>query len=271
MAPVISKPHSHPEAAAPAGPVIDAALGRSLAPRADTAPDRVSSSDDYHRRFRGRSGDYLLSVQTRGLLSLIEPLGKELRILDIGGGHAQSALPLAKAGHHVTILNSHAEYELRARRECEGQDIEFLSGPLDAPPVDPGSYDLVMALRIVMHMPDWRSFVRSMCQAAGRAVLVDYPSWRSSNILEPLLFDLKRRVEGGTTRKYQLFWPREVREAFLASGFEHRASFAECFLPLVVHRMAHAPAVTGAIESLARGLGLTGYFGSPVLTLAVRG
>ncbi|MEL6497018.1 MAG: class I SAM-dependent methyltransferase [Planctomycetota bacterium] len=239
-------------------------------PGFERAPDGVSSSDDYHRRFRGRAGHYLLSVQTRGLLKLIEPLGQELRILDIGGGHAQSALPLARAGHHVTILNSAAEYELRSRRECAGEDIEFLSGPLDAPPVDPGSYDLVMALRIVMHMPDWRGFVRSMCCASGRAVLIDFPSWRSSNIFEPMLFDLKRWIEGGSTREYQLFWPREVREAFLAGGFEQKASYGECFMPLVLHRMAHLPAATGAIESVARGLGLTRCFGSPVLTLAMR-
>lgn len=240
-------------------------------PGFEFAPDRISSSDDYHQRFNGPGGAYLLSVQTRGLLKLIKPLGRELRILDIGGGHAQSALPLARAGHHVTILNSQAEFEFRARRECEGHDIDFISGPLDAPPVDPGSYDLVMALRIVMHMPDWRGFVRSMCQASGRAVLLDFPSWRSSNVLEPLLFNVKRRAEGGSTREYELFWPREIRESFLESGFTQRASFAECFLPLVVHRKLQRPRITGAIESVARGLGMTRYFGSPVLTLAVRG
>ncbi len=240
------------------------------APGVERAPDGVSSSDDYHKRFWGPAGHYLLRVQTRGLLKLIEPLGKELRILDIGGGHAQSALPLARAGHHVTILNSSAEYEIRARRECACEDIDFLSGPLDTPPVDPRSYDLVMALRIVMHMPDWRQFVRSMCDAASRAVLIDFPSWQSSNILEPMLFDLKRRVEGSSTREYRLFWPSEIREAFLASGFRHKASYGECFLPLVVHRMAQLPAATGAIESVARGLGLTHLFGSPVLTMAMR-
>ncbi len=239
-------------------------------PAFELAPDRVSSSDAYSERFSGPAGAYLLGVQTQGLLKLIEPLGRELRILDVGGGHAQSAIPLSDAGHHVTILNSAAEYELRARRECEGRNIDFLSGPLDAPPVDPGSYDLVLALRMVMHMPDWRAFVRSMCSSAARAVLLDYPSWRSCNVVTPLFFDAKRRVEGGTTRGYELFWPREVREAFLSCGFEQRAVHAQCLLPLVVHRTIGHPGLTGALESAARGLGLTRWFGSPVLTLAVR-
>ena len=239
-------------------------------PAFELAPDRVSSSDAYSKRFDGPAGRYLLDIQTRGLMKLIQPLGRELRILDIGGGHAQSALPLARAGHHVTILNSAAEYELRARRECEGEDIDFLSGPLDAPPVDPASYDVVLALRIVMHMPDWRGFVSSMCRAAGRAVLIDFPSWRSSNVLEPMLFGLKNRAEGGTTRGYELFWPREIREHFLSCGFVQRAAFSECFLPLVAHRTLNRPGLTGAVESVARATGLTRCFGSPVLALAER-
>lgn len=246
------------------------APGPRSGPALEIAPDRVSSSDDYSRRFSGPAGRYLLDVQTRGLLSLVKPLGQGLRILDIGGGHAQSARPLAQAGHHVTILNSREEYEIRARRECAGHDIDFLSGPLDAPPVDPGSYDLVVALRMVMHMPDWHGFVASMCEKAGRAVLIDYPSWRSCNILEPMLFDVKRRLEGGSTREFRLFWPSQIREAFLGCGFDVTRSYAQCVLPLVVHRAVQKPAITGAAEAVARATGLTKLFGSPLLSLAVR-
>ena len=146
-------------------------------------PDRVSSTDDYAKRFAGKAGSYLLGVQTRGLLKLIEPMGPRLRILDVGGGHAQSAVPLAKAGHRVTILSSRPEYEARARRECDGLGVEFMTGSIESPPVEPGAYDVVVALRMVMHMPDWKAFIAGVTRVAGRAVIVDYPSWRSTNWL----------------------------------------------------------------------------------------
>lgn len=233
-------------------------------------PDRVSSTDDYANRFRGRAGAYLLGVQTRGLLELIEPMGTGLRILDVGGGHAQSAVPLARAGHKVTILSSRPEFEARARRECEGLGVEFRTGPLDAPPVEPGAYDVVVALRMVMHMPDWRAFIAGVSRIAGRAVLVDYPSWRSSNALEPLLFELKRRIEGGGTRRYGMYWPRSIHEAFAHNGFGALRSWPQCALPLVVHRALNAPAVTGTAENVLRRLGATRLLGSPVLVLARR-
>ena len=61
-------------------------------------------------------------------------------------------------------------------------------------------------------------------------------------------------------------WPR----SYAVCGFEQRAVYPQCLLPLVVHRVVGRPAVTGAAESAARWLGLTRLFGSPVLTLATR-
>jgi SAM-dependent methyltransferase len=240
-------------------------------PHASDAPDRVSSTDEYARRFEGAAGRYLLGVQTRGLLALTSALGSALRVLDIGGGHAQAAVPLAQAGHRVTILSSGPEAESRARRLCQGLAVEFRTGPLHEPPAE--GFDLVVALRMVMHMPDWRAFLAGACGAAsaGGAVLIDYPSWRSSNALEPLLFELKKQAEGGGTRRYEMFWPGQIREGFDALGFTRQRRWAQCALPLVVHRAAKLPAVTGAVESVCRAVGVTGLLGSPVLVLARRG
>ena len=201
-------------------------------------------------------------------MKLIEPLGPGLRILDVGGGHAQSAVPLAKAGHKVTILSSRPEYEARARRECAGLGVEFMTGSIESPPVEPGAYDVVVALRMVMHMPDWKAFIAGVTRVAGRAVIVDYPSWRSTNALEPMLFEIKRRIEGGGTRRYGMYWPGQIREAFKNNGFGSLRAWPQCALPLVVHRALKAPSLTGPVESVLRGLGVTRLVGSPVLVLA---
>ncbi|MEM9166746.1 MAG: methyltransferase domain-containing protein [Planctomycetota bacterium] len=234
----------------------------------------MSSTDAYAQRFAGPAGAYLLTLQNAALLSLLERFGPSLRILDVGGGHAQIAPALARLGHRVTVLSSHPECETRARRLCDGLGVRFLTGRLDHPlpstmAVGEG-YDVVVALRMTMHMPDWTGFIAGLCGLGPRGVIIDYPSWRSTNALEPWLFGVKQRSEGGGTRRYRLFRPGQVGRAFRSRGYRVSASRHECFLPLVVHRRLGCPGLTRPFENVARALGLTRLIGSPVLALAER-
>ncbi len=68
------------------------------APDADLDP----SGDRYAARFAGPAGEYLLSRQTVALQGFLRDL-PAASILDVGGGHGQSARPLLAAGHPVTV------------------------------------------------------------------------------------------------------------------------------------------------------------------------
>ena len=68
-------------------------------------PDLVSSSDEYARRFGGPVGEYFLNVQTKIVRSFL-PSPENCRVLDVGGGHAQLAVPLIADGYDVTVLGS---------------------------------------------------------------------------------------------------------------------------------------------------------------------
>ena len=69
-------------------------------------------------------------------------LGPHLRILDVGGGDGMDALPLAHAGHEVTIVDPSQAWldEAQRRAEAEGVGIRTIRGGLDDLP--PGGWDL---------------------------------------------------------------------------------------------------------------------------------
>jgi len=64
--------------------------------------DIETSSDDYAKRFSGKVGEYFLSVQGKITLDLLKPWHKA-KVLDVGGGHAQLAVPLVNNGFDIVI------------------------------------------------------------------------------------------------------------------------------------------------------------------------
>ena len=67
--------------------------------------DIETSMDGYAERFAGRTGAWMLEIQERIVMDMIKDV-KPARILDVGGGHGQLAIPLCQAGYSVTVLGS---------------------------------------------------------------------------------------------------------------------------------------------------------------------
>ncbi|MBM7520448.1 class I SAM-dependent methyltransferase [Nocardioides nitrophenolicus] len=73
-----------------------------------------------------------------------EHLGDRIRVLDVGGGDGMDAVPLASAGHEVTIVDPSAEWlaEAERRAAAAGTNVTTVLGGLDDLPA--GEWDLVM-------------------------------------------------------------------------------------------------------------------------------
>jgi hypothetical protein len=84
------------------------------------------------------------------------------------------------------------------------------------------------------------------------------------NALTPLLFGLKRSLEGNT-RTYASFSEGELRAEFARHGFVFGRSVRQFTLPMVVHRVGKGAAPLRWLESLFRAVGLTALIGSPVV------
>jgi len=224
--------------------------------------DLHASSDEYARRFSTNTGQWMLQIQEQALLSLLSHTTES--VLDVGGGHAQTALPLYRAGKVVTVLGSSPACAGRLTAEIEAGSVSFKAGNLIQLPFGPRSFDTVVSFRLMSHCTAWKTLIAEMCRVAEHSVIFDYPIWCSTNILTPLLFRIKKIIEGNT-RRYTIFTTAELIREFKKHGFTRTAQKKQFFFPMGLHRAIGNPKVSRFLEGVARFLGLTLLFGSPVI------
>jgi 2-polyprenyl-3-methyl-5-hydroxy-6-metoxy-1,4-benzoquinol methylase len=229
--------------------------------------DIQTSSDDYATRFSGPVGAWMLDVQERAVRTLLGAPGGQT-LLDVGGGHGQLAGPLARAGWRVTVHGSDASCSRRIERLIAAETVRFAAGDMLALPFPDRSFDCVVSVRLLPHCERWPGLVAELCRVARRAVVVDYPTSESLNRVAPALFGAKKRLEKNT-RTFTLFTHREVEEAFTACGYTPAGRVGQFFLPMVLHRALRCRPCSSTLEALARAVGLTRRWGSPVVLKAV--
>ena len=225
--------------------------------------DVETSSEGYAARFSGPVGAWMLAAQERAVRGLLGAPGGA-SVLDVGGGHAQLALPLADAGWRVTVFGSAAVCARRLAPAIGAGRVRCVAGDLLALPFPDRSFDFVVSVRLLSHCERWPELVAELCRGARRAVIVDYPTLESLNRVAPALFGAKKRLEGNT-RTFMLFTHREVEAAFLACGVPPADRVGQFFLPMVLHRALRCRPCSAALEAVCRGMGLTARWGSPVV------
>lgn len=231
-------------------------------------PDLETSSADYASRFGGRAGRYLLAVQSCAIREVLSDL-RPGTALDVGGGHGQLVDELRALGWRVTVLGSHEQCGVNLRELHGKRDCRFVAGDLLELPFPARAFDLTIAVRLLAHVAAWRCLLEEMCRVARRSVVVDYPSVNGLNALTPLLFGLKRAIEGNT-RTYTSFCHADIAAVMAADSFAVSRQIKQFFLPMVLHRATAAAAPLRWAEAAARWSGLTRAFGSPVVLRADR-
>jgi acetylornithine/succinyldiaminopimelate/putrescine aminotransferase len=93
----------------------------------------------------------------------------------------------------------------------------FVQSPLARLPSPDGGFDLVLAFRLLPHLTRWRELVGELCRVARRAVVADYPTRRSVNVVSESFFGMKKGVEG-STRPFRVFGEGEIEAAFAERG-----------------------------------------------------
>lgn len=226
---------------------------------AETA-DIETSSDGYAARFSGPVGEWMLGVQESIALKWIRESSPALT-LDVGGGHGQLAIPLARAGFLVAVLGSDPVCAKRIEAEVREGKIQFVVGDVIALPFPDKSFDVVISVRLLPHCKRWPELVKEMCRVARKSIIVDYPL---ESKLSSLLFSAKKKLEGNT-RTWLSFRHAAVQTEFERNGFKLKRRTGQFFLPMVLHRTLKCRAASACLEGICRGLGLTRRWGSPVL------
>ncbi len=223
--------------------------------------DVETSSEGYAQRFSGPVGEFFLALQTQIVLELLKPW-PGAKVLDIGGGHGQLALPLIEAGYEVTVAGSHPACRERLDRLLPPDSFVFKVGDLLSLPLEDNSFDIVLSFRLLPHLDDWPKLVAECCRLAEKAVIVDYPDIRSINIFSKLFFQLKKAIEKNT-RPFSCFSREELQGEFPKHHFSHSLFRPEFFIPMALHRALKSGTLSRQLESICQKLGLTRSFGFP--------
>ncbi|MEL6680037.1 MAG: class I SAM-dependent methyltransferase [Pseudomonadota bacterium] len=226
--------------------------------------DLDPSTDRYAKRFTGPAGEWMLGRQTAALRSFM-PDGP-VSVLDVGGGHGQVARPLLADGHEVTVLAS-TEQALGQVRDIVDPRLKTEFGSLTEVPFGDQSFDIVTSFRIMAHIGEWNALLAEMMRVARRAIIIDFPIPGGVNALEPLLFGLKKKLEGDT-RKFATMTRPDVEAALRGGGFARTRHVGQFVLPMVVHRKLKRPGISAALEKMCGGL--APRIGTPVVLCAQR-
>lgn len=225
--------------------------------------DRETSSDGYAARFAGPVGQWMLGVQETIVMAWIRRRAPA-SILDVGGGHGQLALPLARAGYAVTVLGTHPDCARRLQAELAAGRLKFVSGDVVALPFPDRTFDVVLSVRLLPHCVRWPELICELCRVARTAVILDYPVSQGWHRAAPRLFGLKRRLEGNT-RTWRAFRHDEVQTEFARHGFCLHGRAGQFCLPMVLHRALGRQSLSARLEQWCLRRGLTARWGSPVL------
>ena len=229
--------------------------------------DIETSNDDYATRFRGKTGAWMLAVQTK--LTRRQLAGfKPGTLLDVGGGHGQLAHPLADDGWDITVLGSAPSCEKRIADLTEAGRCKFVVGNVIELPFPDKSFDAVICFRLLTHCDHWEQLVKELCRVSRGPVVCDYPAHESVNaFMTPERFAAKKAIEKNT-RTWRIFRHAEVTAAFESAGRKIVSRRKQFVLPMAIHRKLKCAPLSAFLEWCCRIVGFNALFGSPVILRA---
>jgi SAM-dependent methyltransferase len=155
----------------------------------------------------------------RGLLLTVLPPAPA-RVADLGSGTGTLSLLLAEEGYAVAGVDFSPAMVRRARAKAAVHparaDVAFVQGDAAAPPLAPGSYDVVLSRHVLWAMPDPADALRrwsDLLTPDGRLVLVE-GRWSTGAGLTAdetmaLVESAGRRADLRTLPEPE-FWGREI-------------------------------------------------------------
>ncbi len=168
------------------------------------------------------SGDYATFAKPieAGALEVLERLDLRpgTRLLDVGCGAGQIAIPAARAGVNVTGLDVAPNQieAARGRASAEGLSVQFDEGDAELMPYEDESFDVVVSLLGAMFAPRpdrVAGELTRVCRRGGRIVMVN---WTAEGFIGQMFKIIGQYVPPSPLMPSPLLWGNEqtVRERF---------------------------------------------------------
>jgi SAM-dependent methyltransferase/DNA-binding transcriptional ArsR family regulator len=105
-------------------------------------------------------------------------LNRQLKVADMGTGAGLFAILLAQHGHDVTAVDNSSHMLEAARQNAEeaGVKVRFVEGDVEEPPLEKGTFDLVVSRSTVWSLPNPRkAYVawRDLLRPDGEMAIID--------------------------------------------------------------------------------------------------
>ena len=232
--------------------------------------DSAMASGFDAKRFGGPIGQILLDDQERVLAEFLGDVSGR-RILDMATGTGRAALALAKRGARVTGVDASREMltVARTRAADAGLTIDFVEGDAHALAYPDRSFDAVVCLRMLMHVPDWRTALSELCRVCRHRIVFDYPAFASVATLQAVWRRAALKM-GRNVEAYRVFRSGDVARELHRHGFHIIATHKQFVLPIALHKSVGSAAFTRSLEGMLAGAGMLRLAGSPVTIAADR-
>jgi glycogen(starch) synthase len=146
----------------------------------ERASDRGLDASIYHRGYRryfraDEPTDPFHALYERKRSAVLTGLADRSRqkVVDVGGGYGRLACPLAER-HDVTLVDVSEEMLAEARERCP-PEVALVQADARELPFGDESFDVVLALDLLPHLPDTRQALRELARVAraGGQVVFD--------------------------------------------------------------------------------------------------
>jgi len=199
-------------------------------------PDPLQSEIEYHEKlYAGFAQSHFAKPAVRALrehmvgrILKVTGAGKSSRVLSLGCGIGDTEILLAQHVGHLTGLDLSPSAIRQARLDAAGLDnIDFIEGTLDAAQIADASFDVVIAIFFLHHLPDTvPALARQIAQIlppGGIFYSLDPSRYRLSGAIGELLFPkLMARYQSPNERRLA---PAPTAALFRDAGLEARHEY----------------------------------------------
>jgi hypothetical protein len=157
----------------------------------------------------------------------------------------------------------------KGRAAEAGMAVAFDEGDVHALAYPDRSFDAVVCLRMLMHVPDWRRALAELCRVSRRQLVLDYPASTSVASLQVLWRRVAQSM-GSRVEAYRVFSPSAIGRELDRHGFRIVATHKQFVLPIALHKAVGSPGFTRGVERALARAGALKLAGSPVTIAAER-